>query len=213
MQSWSQSVVELIESREYKGLDQLLASHPDKVDHGIGIPFDAKCLILAHPLHRICDAVFSEKITDREAIEVARIFLDRGAAIDGFLTKGEGTPLMAAASLHAQALGIFYIERGAKINPGYPKSGESALHWACYCGMDKLVERLIEGGANLDEPDFIHKSTPLGWAIHAMQHPFKRSNQDQNTCVDLLVRAGADPSRLDRGKYDYYRELAKGKRP
>lgn len=210
MQSWSESVIELLEAKDYKGLDQLLAAHPDRVNQGIGIPFDPKCRILAHPLHRICDAVFTEKIADLEAIEPALIFLDRGADIDGYETIGEGTPLMAAASLHAEALGNYYIEKGAKVNPIHPKSGESALHWASYCGMDKLVERLIASGAILDEPDHVHKSTPLGWAIHALRTQVGKPGQNQGECVELLLDAGADSSKLDGEQYGFLIELAKG---
>ena len=45
---------------------------------------------------------FVKKISDEEAIEIAKIFLEYGANIDGDKAAGKDTPLIAAASLHAK---------------------------------------------------------------------------------------------------------------
>ena len=74
---------ELIEQKDYKGIRRSLAAAPELANEGITIPFDNKCEVMAHPLHRICDAVFSKKIKDEDAIEIAKIFLDFGANING----------------------------------------------------------------------------------------------------------------------------------
>ncbi len=64
-----------IENKDYQGIRQLLANYPNLANEGITIPYDSKCKTKAHLLHRICDAVFAKKITDEEAIEIAKILL------------------------------------------------------------------------------------------------------------------------------------------
>src|SRR3954465_7522412 len=121
--------------------------NPVLADEGITIPFDNKCTTKAHPLHRICDAVFAKKITNEEAIEMAKIFLEFGADIDGEKKENKDTPLLAASSLHAEQLGIFYIDNGADIFHADKNDGATALHWAAFCGRDKLVKKLITRNA------------------------------------------------------------------
>ncbi len=136
----------LIENKDYEGIRRLLASNSNLANEGITIPYDRKCRTKGHPLHRICDAVFAKKITDEEAIEIAKILLEFGANINGAKIKEkQDSPLLAAASLHAENLGIFYIERGADIHYAGSQDGATALHWAAYCGRDKLVEKTDPG--------------------------------------------------------------------
>jgi hypothetical protein len=98
------------------GLGELLAVNPNLSNKGITIPFVLMCTAKVQPIHRLCDAVMSGKITDDEVVQFSKIFLGNGANIDGDINKGEGTPLIADASLHAEKLGIFYIEKGADVN-------------------------------------------------------------------------------------------------
>src|SRR5690242_18790249 len=104
-----------IENKNYTGIRQILSDNPALANENIFIPYDNNCKTKAHPLHRICDAVFVKKITDEEAIEIAKISLEYGANIDGDKGAGKDTPLLSAASLHAENLGIFYIDNGADI--------------------------------------------------------------------------------------------------
>src|SRR6266487_2983734 len=107
-----QTIKKLIEDKDYDGIRKALAENSNLVNEGI--PCDEVNTTKAHPLHRICDAVFSEKITDEEAVEIAKIFLEHGANINGYeLIEKHDTPLIAAASLHADAVAILYIEHGA----------------------------------------------------------------------------------------------------
>src|SRR6266498_3967088 len=108
----------LIENKDYEVIRQLLSNNPNLANEGITIPYDSKCASKAHPLHRICDAVFAKKNTDEEAIEIAKILLEYGA-------------------------NIHYADR----------EGATALHWAAFCGRDKLVERLIQEKAAIDQRD------------------------------------------------------------
>jgi ankyrin repeat protein len=199
----------LIENKDYEGIWQLLASNPDLANEGITIPYDNKCQTKAHPLHRICDAVFIKKITDEEAIKIAKIFLDFGANINGDQQENKDTPLLAAASLHAEKLGIYYIENGADIYYADKNDGATALHWAAFCGRDKLVEKLIREKANIDQLDTTYNSTPLVWAIQPLMTTDKLNIYRQVSCIKLLLKAGTDITSLSDKTIQYLRILAK----
>ena len=200
----------LIEDKNYEGIRQLLANDPNLVNQGITIPYDNKCKTTAHPLHRICDAVFAKKVTDEEAIEIAKILLHFGANIDGDKMKeNQDTPLLAAASLHAEQLGIFYIEKGADIHYTGSNDGASALHWAAFCGRDKLVEKLIREKALINQRDRSFNSPPLGWAIHPLLTNDQSNIYHQVACIKLLLKAGADITILNAETIQYLRLLAR----
>lgn len=182
-------IKELISNKDYKGIEQALANNPDLANEGL--PYDEVNTIKAHPLHRICDRVFSGEYTDEEGVKVAEIFLAHGANVNGNeLIEKQDTPLVAASSLHADQLAILYIEKGAII--GHPGChGGTALHWAAWCGRDKVVKRLIQAGAEINKRCIDFKSTPLFWAVHGL----KNGGSDMRgclECVKLLVQAGAD---------------------
>ncbi len=181
---------ELIMNKDYEGIKKALSQNPSLANEGI--PFDEENQTKAHPLHRICDGVFAHTYTDKEGVEMARIFLDYGANVNGYsLTEGQDTPLTAAASLHAEEVGILYIENGAAIDhPGC--HGGTALHWAAWVGRDQLVERLIRENADIHKLCTDFKSTPLLWAVHGYKHGGIENRYHQIECVRLLLKAGAD---------------------
>jgi ankyrin repeat protein len=184
------SMKALLVNKDYEGIKAALSANPSLANEGI--PFDEKNTAKAHPLHRICDGVFASAYTDKEAIEMARIFLAYGANINGNeLTEKGDTPLIAAASLHAEETGIFYIENGAAVNHAGCHGG-TALHWAAWTGRDKLVERLIRAGADIHKRCIDFKGTPLLWAVHGYQHGGAGNRYRQVECVRLLIGAGAD---------------------
>jgi uncharacterized protein len=154
---------EFIKKADYAGLSALLAQNPLLANEPI--PLDdnpAK----AHPLHRICDGVFNGIYRDQEAAEMARIFLKHGARIDGDVVhEMQDTPLTAAASLRADEVALLYIDRGANIH-WRGCHGGTALHWAAWCGRDRVVERLIHAKAELDKRCIDFNATPLFWAMH-----------------------------------------------
>lgn len=209
MNLFTPGVKTLIERKDASGLQKLLANQPDLANAGITIPFDLLCRTKAHPLHRLCDPVFTGKITDEDAVQLARVFLASGANIDGDKDKGEGTPLLAAASLHAEQLGIFYIDKGADVHYTYKNDGASPLHWAAFCGLDKLVARLVNTNAKVDQPDSAHNSTPLGWAIQPLKSNDTRNQHNQLNCIKLLLESNADIEKLDKEKRDYLIRLTK----
>lgn len=181
---------DLIINRDYEGIRKALAGNPSLANEGI--PFDEKNTTKAHPLHRICDGVFAHDYTDREAVEMAKIFLEFGANVDGYgLTEGKDSPLVAAASLYAEEVGILYVENGAAVNHAGCHGG-TALHWAAWVGRDKLVERLIRENADINKLCTDFKSTPLLWAVHGYKHGGMENRYHQAECVRLLIAAGAD---------------------
>ncbi|MBO9631469.1 MAG: ankyrin repeat domain-containing protein [Chitinophagaceae bacterium] len=181
---------QLINSKDYEAIRKALATDPTLANEEIA--FDDDNTTKAHPLHRISDGVFAHTFTDREGVELARIFLEYGANVNGNkLTEGQDSPLTAAASLHAEELAIFLIDNGADIHhKGF--FGGTALHWAAWVGRDKLVERLISEKAAIDQICITHKGTPLLWAVHGYKYGGAENRHHQVDCVRLLLDAGAD---------------------
>jgi len=185
-----QNIKELMAAVNLPGLKELLAENRQLANEGI--PYDDKNTTKAHPLHRICDAVFSGTYSDEEAVEIASVFIKYGANINGYeLIEGKDTPLLAAASLHAEKTGILYIENGADIHhPGC--SGGTALHWAAWVGRDKLVKKLIEQKARINQRCIEFTGTPLLWAVHGYKFAGEKNRYHQVECIRLLLDAGAD---------------------
>ncbi|MBB6130902.1 ankyrin repeat domain-containing protein [Mucilaginibacter lappiensis] len=181
---------ELIDHKDYQGIEQALSNNPALANEGI--PYDSVNITKAHPLHRICDGVFSGTYTDAEAVQMARIFLAHGANVNGNeLIEKQDSPLVAAASLYADQVAILYIENGAILNHAGCHGG-TALHWAAYCGRDKVVKKLVQQGAKINKLCIDFKSTPLFWAIHGLKNGGTTSSSDTLECVRILLQVGAD---------------------
>eukprot|EP01043_Picozoa_sp_COSAG02_P055899 COSAG02_NODE_6552_length_3500_cov_56.166422_2_plen_516_part_00 len=97
------------------------------------------------------------------------------------------SPLYRAAKHgHEQILGVLLQ---ARADVAYVDAqGFSALHIAVQRGHGSAAQRLIAGGADLDAPSHGFRSTPLHWA----------ANHGKTACVNLLLRAYADPSARNR---------------
>jgi hypothetical protein len=102
--------------------------------------------------------------------------------------KGD-TPLIGAASLAAEDVGLKLLEAGAR-----PELrgmfGETALHWAALLGENRLAAGLIPG-SDLNLRDEKYDSPPLGWAIHGCYNAPAGNQGRQREVAALLVRAGA----------------------
>ena len=199
---------ELFKNNDLQALRETLTANPQLANKGVGL--DESPEKKGHPLHRICDAVFKGKITDTQAIEIAKILLEFDSNIDGFMERGDNnTPLIAAASLNAEQLGIFYISHGANVFYTPKSDGGTALHWAAYCGKDKLADELIKRGANINQRDTSYNGTPISWAAHAMNNEEAGKLDNQLDCIKLLLKAGADKSLLDISTVEYLQQLVK----
>jgi uncharacterized protein len=180
----------LIENKDYEGIKQALSNDPRLANEGI--PYDEVNTTKAHPLHRICDGVFNGKYADDEAVKMAQLFIEYGANINGDeLIEKRDTPLIAAASLHADRVAMLYIESGADINHAGCHGG-TALHWAAWCGRPELVKRLLHEGAEINKLCIDFKATPLFWAVHGLKSGDKNDLPKHLECVKILVQSSAD---------------------
>lgn len=176
-----------IETGDREALERLLAEDPARVNELI--QWGQNDRLETHPLHYVCDMLFAGTLEKGRELGVIDALIKAGADLD-FQKNGKGdTPLIGAASLNAEDVGIALLDAGAKTDPR-GLFGETALHWAAMLGEDRLVATLIET-AELNLPDDKYKSTPLGWAIHGMSDPPKGNRGNQREVIKLLVAAGA----------------------
>jgi hypothetical protein len=145
--------------------------------------------ILTHPLHYVSDMLFQSTLKREAALPLIDALIQAGADLD-FQRDGKGdTPLIGAAGLLAEDVGIRLLEAGAS-----PRLrgifGETALHWAAMLGEDRLTRKLIPV-SDIDLKDEKYSSPPLGWAIHQYFDPLERGREKQLKVVANLVAAGA----------------------
>ena len=177
-------------SADLHALDIALTANPELVSEEISLPDNpAK----AHPLHRICDGVFSGSYSEETAVSLAKIFLNHGADVNVDPTIVKDSPLTAACSLRCDRLALLYIQHGARIDHRGCHGG-TALHWAAWCGRDTIVEHLVTLNPDINQLCIDFKSTPLFWAIHGYKFGGKNNFHHQINCARLLLHHGADPS-------------------
>jgi ankyrin repeat protein len=109
----------------------------------------------------------------------------------GRFPHGRPEPLIAAAGLYAEKVGIRYIESGAAIHHAGTHGG-TALHWAAWTGRENLVHKLISAGADIHQKCIDFKGTPLLWAVHGYKFGGGNNRYHQVDCVRLLLDAGAE---------------------
>lgn len=176
-----------IETGDAAALRRLLADVPPRADELIRWGKD--CRIATHPLHYVSDMRFEGRLQSGKELPLMEALIQAGADVD-FQRNGEGdTPLIGAASLGAEEVGLRLLNAGAK--PGLRGLfGETALHWAALLGEDRLAGRLIESvDPNLKDKKY--KSSSLGWAVHGWCNPPAGNHGRQLEVVRLLVAAGA----------------------
>ena len=113
-----------------------------------------------HPLHFVSDMLFEGTLAKGKELPLIDALIEAGADLDFQRDREDGkksdTPLIGAASLGAEEVGLRLLDAGAR-----PELrglfGETALHWAAFLGESRLTERLIEGSdINLkDEISFV----------------------------------------------------------
>lgn len=145
--------------------------------------------ILTHPLHYVSDMLFDGTLEKGKELPLVEALVQAGADFD-FQTDGKSdTPLIGAASLAAEEVGLRLLDAGARADRR-GIFGETALHWAALLGEDRLAGRLIEG-SDLDLKDEKYNSSPLGWAIHGCYNSPAGNRGRQREVVALLIAAGA----------------------
>ena len=191
-----------IESGHADALRQLLAGNPTLANALIRWGRNERCL--THPLHYVSDMLFQGTLQSGKELALVEVLIQAGADLN-FQTdledgKKSDSPLIGAASLAAEEVGLRLLDEGAK-----PELrglfGETALHWAALLGEDRLAGRLISG-SDLNLRDEKYKSPPLGWAIHGWGDPPAGDNGKQPEVILLLVAAGAkvEPAWLESQK-------------
>src|SRR5260370_42471004 len=109
--------------------------------------------------------LFDGTLEKGKELPLVEALLDSGADVNFQQTSyasqkpGYGeTPLIGAASLGAEEVGLRLLDAGAK--PDLRGNfGETALHWAALLGEDRLAERLIVG-SDVNLKDENYKSSP-----------------------------------------------------
>ena len=79
--------------------------------------------------------------------EVAACLLDAGADVNR-IGNEQGTALMFEVEMNNAKLIQLYVDRGANVNYQREMDGNSALHFAARNGLDKIVDLLLDGGAD-----------------------------------------------------------------
>ena len=153
------------------------------------IPWGGNDCPRTHPLHYVSDMLFEGTLQQGKELRLVEALIQAGPDLD-FQPNGTGeTPLIGAASLGAEEVGLALLDAGAEPTLR-GLFGETALHWAALLGEDRLARKLIEG-ADLNLKDEKYKSPPLGWAIHGWSDPPAGNHGRQREVVALLVARGA----------------------
>lgn len=186
------SLKKQINSSDIKTIKSALDKNPDLAN--APIKWGPLFKNISHPLHYLCDRVFSNNMEDKTAGEIAQLLIDNGANINGYgFEEMKDTPLVAAASLHADSVALALIEAGADINHAGCVGG-TALHWAAWCGRDQVVKRLLEEEIDIDRRCVSHKSTSFFWAAHGRANGGDKNLHNQIECAKMIKDAGADTS-------------------
>ena len=181
-------------------LRQLLAEDSSRANELIRWGEIKPCF--THPLHFISDMLFEGTLPQGKEILLVDVLLNAGADLDYQRSREDGkksdTPLIGAASLGAEDVGLRLLAAGAKPDLR-GLFDETALHWAALLGEDRLVAELITG-SNINLRDEKYNSPPLGWAIHGWCEPPAGNHGRQREVVAVLFAAGAsvEPEWLER---------------
>jgi hypothetical protein len=177
-----------IEHGDSATLRRLLSEHQPRANELI---WWGKCV--THPLHYISDMLFAGTLQKGNELPLVDALIEAGSDLN-FNKDGKGeTPLLGAASLGAEDVGLRLLDAGARPDLR-GLFGETALHWAAMLGEDRLVARLIPV-SDLNLKDEKYNSPPLGWVIHGWSNPPAGNCGRQRNVVARLVAAGASVER------------------
>ena len=144
--------------------------------------------------------LFAGTLQKGKELPLVDALIEAGCDLDFNKDGKSETPLIGAASLGGEEVGLRLLDAGAR-----PEVrglfGETALHWAALLGEDRLVARLIPG-SDINLRDGKYNSPPLGWAVHGWSNPPAGNYGRQREVVACLVAAGAkvEPEWLEDDK-------------
>lgn len=105
------------------------------------------------------------------------------------------TPLISALRWEKHHIADLLIDHGADLSIG-GHDGYTLLHYACEAGHVRLVQALLDRGANPNAVEELHDETPLHLASYG----------DHTEAVTILIQHGADPAMktiMGVSPYDY----------
>jgi hypothetical protein len=181
----------IIETMDAAALRQLLADDPSQANALIswGEDREQDQRNITHPLHYVSDVLFTDPAKKGRELELVSALIEAGADVNFQISPRTDTPLIGAASLGAEEVGIALLKAGAK-----PEIvgifGETALHWAAHLGEARLVAELIPC-SDLNFKDEKFCGSPLDWALHGWRDPQPGNVGRQREVAALLVAAGA----------------------
>jgi ankyrin repeat protein len=177
---------QLIEKGDVEGVRRALESKPARANEPIDWVLNQSNT--SDPLHFVSDCVGHGWLSDAKAVDIAGVLLAHGASIDGSETRE--SPLIASASLGANAVARLLIEAGAALERT-AVFGARALHWAAWMGSLSTVQCLIAHGAEIEARCSEYGATPLFWAVHGYGPKGPMPKKDQLGAAKLLIEAGA----------------------
>ncbi|CAG8710498.1 12177_t:CDS:2, partial [Racocetra fulgida] len=126
-------------------------------------------------------------IARKEDIKIIKFLLEHGANFDNIIDKSGRTPLHWAAFECDENTVRYLIEKNCKSINAIDQNNETALYEAVWNGHTKIVEILLDQGANIN-----HKNTK-GWkplhvaAISCQVEVFKLLSKRDKAAVDLQL--------------------------
>lgn len=177
---------QLIEAGNVRELSSAITSQPEIVNQSITWFLNQENE--SDPLHYVCDCVFNDRLDDTRAAEIAALFLEYGAAIEG--TEGRESPLIGATSLGAEKVAKLLVESGANLE-ATAIFGARPLHWAASMGLSSTVELLIQRKAELEAKCTEFGATPLYWAVVGFGPHGPAKKRDPLSSAKVLLDAGA----------------------
>lgn len=113
--------------------------------------------------------------------------------------------LICKLAEHGNAEGVkACLANGFAIDTRGEENG-TALHFACYCGWNKVVDILMDAGAPIDLRDSAYNATPFQWALEGgIWNP--NAEGDYGAILKRLLAAGANREEMQRyadsGEYE-----------
>jgi len=184
------TVKDLIVAGDATGLMVLLTDDPPLAN--VSIEWGPDGANLSLPLHFVSDMVFDGTLAADRAVPLVDALIAAGAALDAPHARHGDTPLIGAASLSVEDVGLRLVAAGADI-AARGLFGATALHWAAHQGLATLTAALLDAGADVALPDSQYGGRPLDWALHGWHEPAPGDTRGQPGVARLLRAAGATP--------------------